>query len=388
MRCPKCGTESPDQARFCRSCGERFSSVDEGAHAPRLLTPEERSRRLLEDAFRLSEEGKLQTAIHACQQAISLNPTSTSAHSLLGTLCERVGDRDGAIRAYEQVLTLSPGSTVERRRLNELMGVAAAEQVAVSPRTARMAVTGGFVVIAVVLLAAIVLTTQQPEPTRRPAPRRQASIERTTAAPSAVTATELAPPRLIGSGRIRAPRFTPAIRPSQPRAQVRAPASQGFAQYLGPGTFQLPVGAPRATTDVTVQRWAPRGYETPPIRGAVPMRSGVGPVVKTPQWRYPSSIGATQTGNPRLARNYYFQGQYRQAIDSYRGYLSQNPQAPEPREELAWVYSEAGDYRSAQDEYRTALGQYESDIDRGHNVVAAQHGVRTCESAIKALETK
>jgi tetratricopeptide (TPR) repeat protein len=161
-----------------------------------MLTPQERARRTLEEAFRLSEEGRLQSAIQACQQAITLNPRSTSAHSLLGTLYERTGDRDGAIRSYEQVLTLSPGSTVERRRLNELMGVSAPPtEIGISPRTTRMAVTGGFVVVALILVGAIIFTTQQPGPQGR-GPR--ARVGRAAQAPQPrAGAAGVAPARLV-----------------------------------------------------------------------------------------------------------------------------------------------------------------------------------------------
>ncbi len=386
MRCPKCGKENPTEARFCRSCGERLAAEGPEPFAPRILTPEERSRRLLEEAFRLSEEGRLQSAIHSCQQAISLNPTSTSAHSLLGTLYERVGDRDGAIREYEQVLTLSPGSTVERRRLNELMGVAAApERVAVTPRTARMAVTGGFVVVALVLVGAIIFTTQPPpQPTGRRGERPGRPISPVTEV--ATGGFEVAPPRLLGTGQARAQRPYQA-RQSVPQTMQRpAAAPRGYAQWLGPGTYLLPSGGQEPYAGMGARPYAQPSYGAPPIVGAVP--AGGNPVVGTPGWRYQGSVNVA-TPQPRLARNYYLQGDYQRAIDAYRGYLAQNPQAgPEPREELAWVYTEAGDRSTAKQQYQIALDQYQADLARGHNTEAARHGARTCDAAIKALEAK
>ena len=381
MRCPKCGNENPDQARFCRSCGERLIAEGEGAFAPRILTPDERSRRLLEDAFRLAEEGRLQSAIQACQQAIAMNPSSTSAHSLLGTLYERVGDRDGAIREYEQVLTLSPGSTVERRRLNELMGVAAAaEQAVITPRTARMAITGGFVVVALVLVAAIIFTSQRPQPARQPVLHRPGQAEQLA---QAQPSFEAFPSRLSTLGRVRPPRY------AQGRAVRQAPQrqqAQGYGQYLGPGTWALPSGGGESYGGLASGRNR-RGYGAPPVQGAVPYRGAGAPTVTTPGWVYPTRYAAAGGATPGPARQYYFEGDYRRAIESYRGYLSQNPQAAEPREELAWVYTEAGEYGSATQEYRAALDQYRQELQRGHNVEAARHGVRTCESAIRALET-
>jgi tetratricopeptide (TPR) repeat protein len=93
--------------------------------------------------------------------------------------------------------------------------------------------------------------------------------------------------------------------------------------------------------------------------------------------------------SPQLARNYYFQGNYQRAIDAYQSYIAQNPEAgAAPREELAWVYTEAGDRQRATLTYRSALDRYQEDLRRGHNVEAARHGVRTCESALKALESQ
>ena len=392
IRCPKCGTDSPDQSRFCRACGEAL--VGRGASAvPQGLTAEERARRLLEEAFRLSEEGRVLAAIQTCQQAIVINPSSTSAHSLLGTLFERQGDRDNAIREYEQVLTLSPGSTVERRRLNELMGVPAAREVAggISPRTARLAVTGSAAIVALVLVGAIIMTLQQP-----PRPQREVGAGRVTAE-RAYPEREVAPAQTStyvpspgsqyysGSPRFNMPR-TPA-----PRTFARQPnqAAQryryGTAQWVGPGTYVLPSVVGQRGAAPRRQPQAPVG----PFVGAVPVYSSAPPTMTSPGWR-PAGGGQYATGfTPDAGRNYYFQGDYQRAIDAYQTYLAKNPTAgPAAREELAWVYTEAGDRSQAVRQYERALNQYQADLDRSHNAEAARHGVRTCLSALKALEAK
>ncbi|UCC67302.1 MAG: tetratricopeptide repeat protein, partial [Armatimonadota bacterium] len=380
--------EGPEEARFCRACGQQLATGKGGElAAPKPASPEERARAHLEEAFRLSEAGRLQQAIQACQQAISFNPTSTSAHSLLGTLFERVGDREGAIREYEQVLTISPGSTVERRRLNELMGVPAAPEAApVTVRTARLAVTGGFLAVALVFAAAIVLTTSR-TPSRREAPPRRASqaARQEGASPSAA-ASAVAPPRLVSLGRSLPPR-APRLRQvaARPRAAPQRPG-YGFGQWVGPGAYLLPSGGRSySQAPAPAARWQAMG----PFEGAVPMAGSEAPTLSTPGWRYPAGLGQVPAGgSTRLARTYYMQGDYRQAVETYRGYLQENPNAGGAvREELAWVYVESGDYRSARNEYRTALDAYGNDLDRGHNVEAARHGVRTCESALSALES-
>jgi tetratricopeptide (TPR) repeat protein len=249
---------------------------------------------LLEDGFRLAEEGRLQSAIQACQQAIALNPASSSAHSLLGTLYERVGDRDGAIREYEQVLTLSPGSTVERRRLNELMGVAAApEPIAITPRTARMVFTGGFVVLALVLVGAIIFTTQGPKPAGQPALRRPGQAGRVAQA-GAPPSFEITPPRLSAFGRPRPFTYAQARAAAQ-AARPQAAQPQGYGQYLGPGTYQLPSGGGEAYGGLASGRHRQAAYAGP-VEGAVPYRYPGPPTIGTPGWVYP----AGHRGLPRL----------------------------------------------------------------------------------------
>jgi len=353
-QCAQCGQDNPEQARFCRACGAELAAARGGAAraggAPPVPTEAERARRLLEEAFRLSEQGRIQAAISACQQAISINPNSTSSHSLLGTLYERQGDRESAIREYEQVLTFSPGSTVERRRLNELMGVPAArEAVAISARSVRFAVTGAFIVVALVLISAILFTTQ-----RQPPARPQAM-------PTAV-----------------ASRAFPGGQPMAPQRIVPAPG-RAF-----PVQAPLPRPAP-----LQIARFAPRSASYPFARSQrIPRR--MTPRVGTPRRR--TSPGLVPRGtvlNPGLGRNYYFRGDYQRAAEVYEAYLYENPVNAAPvREELGWVYLESGDYNGATEQYRAAHTEYRTDLARGHNVEAARHGLRTCDSALDVLDIR
>lgn len=391
VKCPKCGRDSPDQARFCRFCGAAFGGAAAGAPSPGpVATPEQRGQRLLEEAFRLSEEGRIVAAIQACEQALAVNPNSVSAHSLLGTLYERQGDRESAIREYEQVLTLSPESTVERRRLNELMGVPTArERIAISARTARLAITGAFVVILFVLLGAILFTTQRgPAAPRRAVPAVPLRAEAVAGAPAVPTQMVPVPGRAFTFGRAAIPSPT---RPAQiAQAPVGArPTQPAFGQWVGPGAYLMPSGGSERFMGLSSPGGVvARGRVTPagPLPGAVRYQGT--PVVRTPAWqRARAVVPAGAALSAQAGREYYFQGDYNRAIDAYQAYLAEHPAAgPAPREELAWVYSEAGDSGRALGQYQQALSQYQADLQRGHNTEAARHGVRTCESAIKALQ--
>ena len=392
-KCPKCGKDSPDQARFCRSCGAPLAANGRSAAAPPGGTPEQRAQRLLEEAFRLSEESRVIAAIQACQQAVTVNPNSVSAHSLLATLYERQGDREAAIREYEQVLTLSPESTVERRRLNELMGLPTArEGVRVSIRTVQFAIAGGAGVVALVLLVAILFYTQQ-GPSRPAGPKLPpGTLARGGAGPGVVQAEVVpAPGRTFTLGRFSALPATPVLRPRRGSggmgAAIQAPRDQLGGRWVGPGTYLLPNTGLGPGYGGAAAR--PRGGGVAaPVVGAVPYQGT--PVVATPALGPPQGMNrARASASRQRARDYYFAGDYTRAIEAYQSYLAQQPQAGAPaREELAWVYVESGSKGQAAGEYQSALREYQADLQRGHNVEAARHGIRTCESAIRALEPR
>jgi len=71
-------------------------------------------------AFWHNQAGNQDAAITACEAALALNPNSTTAHSLLGTLCEKTGDDEKAIRHFESVLALNPESQADAAKLEQL----------------------------------------------------------------------------------------------------------------------------------------------------------------------------------------------------------------------------------------------------------------------------
>lgn len=123
MFCTQCGTRNPDDARFCKECGKNVDTappkLDESEFAM-LQKPEDRLDDLLVQAFRRSELGDLEGAVQSCEEALSIRSDSTSAHSLLGMLYEKRGERDRAIQEFETVLALNPGSIADREKLEQL----------------------------------------------------------------------------------------------------------------------------------------------------------------------------------------------------------------------------------------------------------------------------
>jgi len=80
----------------------------------------ERLVNLIEMAFWHNDAGNIDPAIMACEAALAINPSSSTAHSLLGTLYEKKGDLDRAVEHFEAVVNINPDSTADVAKLEQL----------------------------------------------------------------------------------------------------------------------------------------------------------------------------------------------------------------------------------------------------------------------------
>lgn len=125
MYCTGCGAKYSPDSHFCRECGHKIEAAPHKISEEeydRALPEDERVTALMERAYRFRKSGELNAAIALCQEAISIKPDSAAAHSMLGQLCESIGDREKAILEYETVVQLNPGSVADRLKLDQLRG--------------------------------------------------------------------------------------------------------------------------------------------------------------------------------------------------------------------------------------------------------------------------
>lgn len=129
MLCQECKNRNPVGNKFCRECGAGLSvsqdvlAAEEAARAE-VERNQERVARLLTDARLLAEQGKIEQAILLAEEASEQMPNSSSAHSLLATLYERVGTNAKAVAAMERVAALNPESEADRATLERLKKLA------------------------------------------------------------------------------------------------------------------------------------------------------------------------------------------------------------------------------------------------------------------------
>ncbi|MDQ2800183.1 MAG: tetratricopeptide repeat protein, partial [Armatimonadota bacterium] len=127
MHCHECGTSNTLDSKYCKECGAK---INDGYRTMMLsvqdiesLQSEDEQGRLakfLDMAFWHNEAGNIDAAIRASESALAINPKSTTAHSLLGTLYEKKGEDAQAIQHFETVLTLNPDSAADAAKLAQI----------------------------------------------------------------------------------------------------------------------------------------------------------------------------------------------------------------------------------------------------------------------------
>lgn len=127
MFCSQCGADNTSDSKYCKECGTYVapSSISlapnpqdfDGVEDP---LRQERLTKLLDMAFWHLDVGNLDAAVLASEAALTINPRSTTAHSLLGTLYEKKGNDAKAIAHVESVLEINPNSEADAAKLEML----------------------------------------------------------------------------------------------------------------------------------------------------------------------------------------------------------------------------------------------------------------------------
>lgn len=409
-RCAQCGAESPEGARFCVLCGQAVAQEEApSTSAPSGPPPSQedltRADRILTEAFACSDQGRLTEAVRLAQQALSFNPNSTTAHSLLGTLYERLGNRDAAIREYQAVLALSPGSTADRQRLNELLGMPAAPAPAppaALPKAARrpdLFYIAGFSLLAIILIAMTLVLLHQ---TGKSSPEEK-TARLTTPGPA--------------TPRSRAQKAESLSIPSELLPLPGVPAGPYLAPQEGaPSEEETEEGPPTASSEPAMEdsggsavSYEPepeeglrpplvlpfRGY-TPPTEPPTRFLPGGGVVLYSPPTvTTPPPVAAAGPAtrafqpNIRTARQLVVSGRLEEARDVYESTLaSRSSASPKLRQELATVYFRLNQPAKAATQYLSAYRAYQAELRHGVEGVEAQeaeHGLATCRAGLRAL---
>ena len=123
--CDDCGTRNTADSKYCKECGKKNHVLYQ---TPTLTADDqvedtaqqERLTQFLDMAFWHTEAGNTDAAVRACNAALAIQPHSTTAHSLLGSLYEKKGDDTQAIAAFRAGPGPQPGQRGRPRQTGQI----------------------------------------------------------------------------------------------------------------------------------------------------------------------------------------------------------------------------------------------------------------------------
>ncbi len=358
----------------------------------------DRLEALVREAMTLYQQNHLSEALLACEGALTVDPDYIPALSLKGLIHERLGQKEQAIAAYEQVLRLNPLSVAERERIEALRRkvntavVQASRPLWLETLPVLFAFLSAGLVLLLGFLWAIragVSTSPAPPPVASTAaplsePNRFASSTPTLSntpphVPSPPPSSPV-PPVLVDPSRLalspqESPRLAPPAgaiaSPSAPNSPSQNPQSESASRIEPPSSSTNESG--EVLPDVRIQEKDPGVYEIQVIRRG------------EPNGQSPRASGNVQDQLDR-ARSYQMAGNYQAAIEAYLRALPNAPSPGDVHQQIAICYLRLNDKARARTHFQQAITAYERQIEAGREVESARQGIAACRNGLLLCE--
>lgn len=409
MYCTKCGKPNAATNKYCGECGAKLAQPKPTpAAAPQTEQEEileqavdhQKVGDLLFEAFQHYESGRLGAALQSCREAIKLNPSGTSAYSLLSLIHEKMGDLESAISETERVLSLNPNSAADRERLEQLKRKMHIEP---EPPTVldwlrdryrqipqKALIAGALVFLAIVVLALAVRREPQPaatlaeQPSQATATTPQAPAQAPPQYPYAQSPPVAQPAPEAGY---------PYVQPSPPAAPARGEVSTEAAVPRAGGA--KPVGTASATQplpEISVEPRATTAQPPPATRPPAPQpqpqpRIEIKTGTRRPQ---PSSEpGPSRSGSSTLieqAQAEQIAGNYDEAIRLYQQALNGAANPAAIHQQIGICNQRLGRNEQAAASYKAAIEIYKKQLSDGKNVDEARRGLAAAEAGLKVVQ--
>lgn len=454
MYCHDCNTANTVDSKYCKECGAK---INDGYRTMMLSVQDlpvggneetlDRLTRLLDMAFWHNEAGNVAAAITASEAALAINPNSTTAHSLLGSLYEKKGDDAQAIKHFEAVLTLNPESAADAAKLDQIRrGV---HVKAVAPPITHQLVPPVLVKLGPTLrqkwAGLADMGAGRPALQRQPLYAAGAVtagvlllgllVARPWASAETVTPPVSPPPPAVGvdrsafsSGAIPSPTVNA---PAPPLVLTPAPSTGGSSYPAPMLTVRDPFAgrAPTAAPPAASPSWAlppvpshsasrrrrQAGRDLPPLRlTALPAVSSDGGLAPAPV-TVPSGVGVPSASFASIP-------QHTVVVGSVAGFAPAEMQQAEPPshiritvhqvkdadggessapsgdgqsdgaakaasyQESALSLQQGGEFKQARLAYQRAIRAYEAQIGSGQDVETAQRGLAACQTGLQICQ--
>lgn len=411
LSCRHCGVANTATSKFCSQCGWAMDPADAQSALASLAKEVATGQRLF-------GENRYVEALAVADAVLVSDPDNVPALALKGDCLERSGDLDGALAAYENVVTLKPDSPLDRIRVAQLRRLAAAPsyptQEVPNRRASLLAGVAAFVLLTSAG-SAIVLANRKDKPvaTVTPVENEVNSVPFTLPAP--------VPTQSKGQSKPADPQSQqPATGdPEQPQESLdtnrgSTTASNGNSRVATSKRVPLGTGLPDANslregfTPVTPE--VPEKLDTPTKTTATNNDPDPQPVDANDKGKdekehapiidiRPSegevkTTGGSQTRSEnegtaliRVARQYFLAGEYEKAAKSYEKAIKLGASTASANHRLAQCYLNLRRRPEALGAYQRALMAYQRMLDQGvgdKKLIATY--IDECKQAIKLLQ--
>ncbi len=397
IRCQECQADNLAGSRFCRLCGKPLPLR---SPAPRIR-PEDIDR-VLSEAYRIVHSGDVEEALFLADAVLSVDPENSSGLALKGLCLEKLGDIEGAVEVYEELVLRNPDSPLDRIKLAQLrrkLGVVQKDGEALKTRKA-LAVVGSILTTLVVGMGGVVFALlQSPSPS---------PSEKALTAQQTLTGFDLpeSPPRSAGT---ESPPPAEPSSSSMPSGGSNAPAPsfpRSNVPWLPPVNFEIspsPRGGEGALPAVEGSVPPPPPAPASAPEGSREVRPSPGsgdenimPPPPEPQPRNPGTViivprGEGQDASPRaLSENIYRIAQQKMTAGDYAGAIRDFLTALNGSDKPALIhqlvgrcYKKLNDIAKAKEHFEKALSLYEASARAGSE--EAKAAMEACRREIQSL---
>lgn len=387
IRCNDCQTDNLTGSRFCRMCGKPLPLH---TSAP-SIRPEDIDR-VLSEAYRAVHSGGVEEALFLADAVLGVDPDNSSAKALKGLCLEKLGDLEGAIEVYEELVLQDPDSPLDRIKLAQLrrkLGVREREDDSVKARKT-FAIVVSVLATLVVGMGGALVAILQPSSSQPPA-------ENLTAARQTLSGFDFPEP----PARQEPPESSPNPEP---------PAQTIPSQGVSPSSVPRPnvPWLPPVNFEISPARQEREGAlpagENPPLpreqneqrESREPGDENIMPPPSQPPPRNPGTVIITpREGNPdaspsAISENIYRIAQQKMAAGDYAGAIRDFLVALNGFNKPALIhqlvgrcYKKLNETAKAKEHFEKALSLYEEEARAGSE--EAKAAVEACRKELQSL---
>ena len=421
VSCRQCGSPNNQNNKFCSQCGWAIDPAD-------VQVVSQETAKLVADGQRLFGEGRIQDSLALSETVLLKDPDNVPGLALKGDCLERLGDVEGALNCYEQVVTIKPDSPLDRIRVAQLRRLAAIGPVVDADKSEkRNPIFAG--VAALVLLvsagSALVLANKTDKPNSDTVAYNSPSTESRpfmTPAPVPVQEKNVVKPNAGNSSAAVQPPVNgqPENQGTTEDVQNTAPVNRPTVHRPSDGrgvgiSTELPSGfqpvSPRVDIVPEMNQSQPTktGQDSNGDPDPVPVSPDKDPGRTTANTHQPiidikPSPGSNDGGNVggskpntananegtaliRVARQYFLAGEYDKAAKAYEKAIKAGVSPASANHRLAQCYVNLNRRTDALNAYQRALAAYQRMVEDGvGDRRLIESYMEECRQAIKLLQ--